>query len=73
MDLQVDYWLVGGNRKDINKKKQEKMFWKKCIQNNDSLPSRPVKKKHNQGILHISMDVCVSKHDKLNSVVELLE
>lgn len=61
------------NRKDINKKKQEKMIWKKSIQNNDSLPSRgPVKKKHNQGILHISMNVCVSKHDKLNSVVELL-
>ena len=48
------------NRKDINKKKQEKMIWKKSIQNNDSLPSRgPVKKKHNQGILHISMDVCL--------------
>lgn len=30
MDLQVDYWLVGGNRKDINKVGNPQEIYEKC-------------------------------------------
>jgi len=39
---------------------QEKSREQESIQNNDTLPSRLVKKKHNQGILHIWMFVSQS-------------